>query len=114
MEAYFESKVIVAVTSILSCSKEDAVRYLTDAMIISYPHNWGGQFQDKKFWCGTINGGVEDWHLKEELVSQAEELGINWFLLTYHKDLSISIPRWKITIDLSSPNPNNKSEVDNG
>lgn len=94
MSGWFESKLIVEVTFILSCSKEDAVKFLTDAMIIHYPHKWGGHFSDKKFWCAIINGQLEDYHLKEELILQAKEANKKWLLLTYHKNNTISIPRW--------------------
>ena len=60
-------------------------------MIIEYAHSWGGQFQDKKFWCGRINGEVEDWQTKNELIEEAKEMKIEWAVLKYHKDGRISI-----------------------
>lgn len=60
-------------------------------LIIEYPHAWGGQFQDKTFWCGLIDGEVWDWHTKNELIRQAKEEGLSWVVLRYHKDGRLSI-----------------------
>ena len=66
-------------------------------MVIEYPHAWGGHFADKSFWCGTIDGEVEDYHTKNTLINQAIAKGIDWAVIRNHKDGRKSIVK-------SSPN----------
>ena len=54
-------------------------------LIIEYAHQWGGQFQDNKFWCGRIEQEVWDYHTKETLIEQAKKEGMSWVVLRYHK-----------------------------
>ena len=75
-------------------------------MIIEYPSAWAGQFSDRTFWCGTINGEVEDYHTKNTLINQAIGMGIEWAVIRNHKD-------GRRTIIKHSHNLNNTKEVEN-
>ena len=59
--------------------------YPKDTLIIEYPFHVGGQFADRSFWMGTLNGEVLDYHLKENLIKQAKQLKINWIVLRWKK-----------------------------
>ena len=58
---------------------------LRNIAIIEYPFNVGGQLADRWMWMMTINGEVEDYHKKENLIKQAEEKGINWIVIRRHE-----------------------------
>ncbi len=62
-------------------------------LIIRHQHNIGGQIADRRFWEGAIEGETDvwDWHTKENLKKQAEEAGMGWRVLRYHRDGTISI-----------------------
>lgn len=76
-------------------------------LIIEYAHNWGGQFQDKKFWCGRIGQEVYDYHTKEHLINEAKEKGMNWAVLRYHKDGSKSIVNCSSNLNNTNGGENN-------
>ena len=64
---------------------------LRNVAIIEYPFNVGGQLADRFMWMMTINGEVEDYHKKENLINQAKEMGINWIVIRRHKDGTLTI-----------------------
>ena len=66
-------------------------KYGKDVVIIEYVHRWGGSFQDTCFWMATINGEVEDYHLKEVLIKEAEKNNRKWVVLRHHRDKTSSI-----------------------
>ena len=66
-------------------------KYGRDVVIIEYVHRWGGQFQDTRFWMATINGDVEDYHLKEVLIKEATKRNRKWVVLRHHRDKTSSI-----------------------
>ena len=67
--------------------------YGEDVVIIEYPMRWGGQFKDKTFWMATINGDVEDYHLPEILIEDAEKHNRKWVMLKHHKNGTSSVFR---------------------
>lgn len=65
-----------------------------DIVIIEYPFRWGGQFQDKKFWCALDmkTGDVYDYHTKEHLKKDLSENGYKWIVVRWHrKNKGVSI-----------------------
>ncbi len=65
--------------------KNDITKYPKNTLVIEYPFHVGGQFADRSFWMGTLNGEVLDYHLKENLIKQAKKLKINWVVLRWKK-----------------------------
>ncbi len=55
--------------------------------VIEYPFNWGGQFQDKKFWCAVLleTGEAYDYHTKEHLKKDLSEEGYEWVVVKWHR-----------------------------
>ena len=54
------------------------VRRNPDALIINYPHQWGGSFHERRYWQGTINGELEDWDSKQNLIKYAKSNGLSY------------------------------------
>ena len=63
---------------------------LKNVMLIRYVHQWGGNFADRRWWEGTINGLLEDYNTPEQLIRQADAKGIAWVVLRHHKNGGIS------------------------
>lgn len=53
--------------------------------VIIYYNWWGGLKQDRKWWTAEMNGEVVDYHLKSVLIKNAEEKGLQWMVIRYHK-----------------------------
>lgn len=55
--------------------------------VIEYPFNWGGQFQDKKFWCAVLleTGEAYDYHTKGTLKRDLSKDGYEWVVVRWHK-----------------------------
>ena len=64
---------------------------LDGKVVIEYPFDVGGQLKDRYMWMATIDGQVEDYHLKNILIKQAEKNGKQWVVLRRHRDGTKSI-----------------------
>ncbi len=62
-------------------------------LIIRHQHNIGGQIADRVFWEGRIEGTEEvyDWDTKKHLIELAERENMNWKVLRYHRNGTISV-----------------------
>lgn len=76
-----------------------------DIFIIEYPFRWGGQFQDKRFWCAIEmeTGDAYDYHKKEHLKKDLDSEGRKWVVVRWHKNKGgISIMECSLNLNKES------------
>lgn len=58
-----------------------------DIFIIEYPFNWGGQIQDRRWWCALDmeTGNAYDYHTKGTLKHDLNNEGKKWIVVRWHK-----------------------------
>lgn len=59
--------------------------------VIFYEFRQGGQLADNWMWTMLIDGELEDYDKKEQLIKQCDTVNREWVVLKKHKDGSTSI-----------------------
>jgi hypothetical protein len=59
-------------------------------IMISYQMAWGGAFSDRHFWTGEIDGQVDDYGRKKQLIADAVRRNLPYVVLRVHRDGSAS------------------------
>jgi len=68
------------------------------AVVIEHAHCVGGQFKDHHFWMASINGEVEDYNYKQNLINDAKREGKQWVVLRRHKNGTKSIVKQSVVV----------------
>lgn len=68
------------------CKLKCPYRFKPKDTVIIYFIWWArGHGIPKNWYCAELNGEIQDYHLKEVLIKNAEEKGLPWQVIRYHK-----------------------------
>ena len=66
----------------------DRHKVFAGKVIISYPMKWGGHFKDAGAWMAELNGQIEDYGAKDQLIKDALANGLDYVVLRVHRNFT--------------------------